>query len=68
MRRLGLVTGALLVSILAGCAPMDRRSIDASVDDRDIENEAISRINARHLDDIHVNATSFNRHLLLGDG
>lgn len=60
-----LLWGLLLASILAGCAPMDRRSVDASVEDRSIENEAISRISARHINDIHVNATSFDRHLLL---
>lgn len=65
MRRPSLVVGILVLSTLTGCAPLDRRSVDASVDDRNIENEAISRINARHLDDIHVNATSFNHHLLL---
>ncbi len=65
MPRLGPVACLALISILAACAPLDRRSIDVSVEDRDIENEAVSRINARHLDDIHVNATSFNRHLLL---
>lgn len=58
-----LVTLALLG--LAGCATLDRRSISTSFDDEHIESQAISQINRQHTGIVHVNVTSFNRHVLL---
>ncbi len=65
MRRLrfaALITG---LAALAACAPTDHRSMDTSRVDVNLEREAISRINSRRIEDIHVNVTIFNRHALL---
>ncbi len=56
--------GPFLLS-LAACTPTDRRSTDTSFEDRNLERQAISRINSRQLADIHVNVTAFNRRMLL---
>src|SRR5512135_1421097 len=58
---------AALFGALQGCAPLpaDNRSGGTSFQDQHIENEAITRINLRHNGSVHVNVTSFNRHVLL---
>jgi osmotically-inducible protein OsmY len=55
----------LMLHALVGCAPLDRRSLSTSFEDEHIESQAISLINTRHTGIVHVNVTSFNRHVLL---
>jgi osmotically-inducible protein OsmY len=78
-RRLGLLLGAALAApLLAGCIEMmavgtgvalatveDRRSTGTQLEDRGIELRAGNRIDDRHGERVHVNVTSFNRHVLL---
>jgi osmotically-inducible protein OsmY len=65
MRYLRLWALIAFLAAAAGCAPVDRRSSETSFEDENIESQAISRINSLHLENIHVNATSFDRHVLL---
>jgi osmotically-inducible protein OsmY len=71
-----LLTGATLA--LTGCAPIliggavtavalteDRRTGGAFVDDENIENRALLKVKSRFGDQVHVNITSYNRHVLL---
>ncbi len=59
----------LLCAALAACAPVPTTSDGAaaqdSFQDRNIEQQAIARINERYKGSIYVNVTSFNRHVLL---
>jgi osmotically-inducible protein OsmY len=55
----------LMIHTLAGCAPLDRRPLSTSFADEHIESQAISQINTRHTGIVHVNVTSFDRHVLL---
>ena len=63
---------------LTACAPIliggavtavalteDRRSSGAFVDDENIENRALLKVKSRFGDQVHVNITSYNRHVLL---
>jgi len=71
-----LLSGLLLG--LSACAPLiiggavtavalaeDRRSGGAFVDDENIENRALLKIKTRFNDQVHVNITSYNRHVLI---
>ncbi len=53
----GVGTGILMAS--------DRRTTGAYIEDEGIENKAISQINAKYKNSTHVNAISFNRHVLI---
>ena len=59
---------AFLIPFLAalpGCVT-PQNSPDVSVfDDENIEQDALARIGSGHMDGVHVNVTSFNRHVLL---
>ena len=63
---------------LTACAPIliggavtavalteDRRSSGAFVDDENIENRALLKVKSRFGNQVHVNITSYNRHVLL---
>jgi osmotically-inducible protein OsmY len=63
---------------LSACAPLiiggaatavavaeDRRTSGAFVDDQNIENRALLKIKTRYGSQVHVNVTSYNRHVLL---
>ncbi len=66
MMRLGAI--ALLLAAFAGCTPIPQTNGNGRSDsfqDRNIEQQAISRINARYNGSVYVNVTSFNRHVLL---
>ncbi len=65
MRSLRATAPVALLVALAGCAPTDHRTTDTSRVDINLEREAISRINSRRIEDVHVNVTMFNRHALL---
>ena len=43
----------------------DRRTSGAYIEDEGIENKALSRINDKYKDGIHINVTSYNRTVLL---
>lgn len=74
-----LLSGATLALLtLTACAPIliggavtavalteDRRTSGAFVDDENIENRALLRVKSRFGDQIHINITSYNRHVLL---
>lgn len=74
-----LLSGATLAMLtLTACAPIliggavtavalteDRRTSGAFVDDENIENRALLRVKSRFGDQIHINITSYNRHVLL---
>ena len=64
--------------MLTACAPIliggavtavalteDRRTGGAFVDDENIENRALLKVKTRFGDQVHVNITSYNRHVLL---
>lgn len=68
----------LVLLTLTACAPIliggavtavalteDRRSSGAFVDDENIENRALLKVKSRFGDQVHVNITSYNRHVLL---
>lgn len=68
----------LALLTLTACAPIliggavtavalteDRRSSGAFVDDENIENRALLKVKSRFGDQVHVNITSYNRHVLL---
>jgi osmotically-inducible protein OsmY len=77
--RLALLLAAVIAAPpLAGCIEMmavgtgvalataeDRRSTGTQLEDRGIELRAGNRIDDRHGERVHVNVTSFNRHVLL---
>lgn len=74
-----LFSGAVLsLLMLTACAPIiiggavtavalteDRRTGGAFVDDENIENRALLRVKSRFGDQVHINITSYNRHVLL---
>ena len=53
----GVGTGALMAS--------DRRTTGAFIEDESIENKALLEINAKFKSGVHVNVTSYNRHVLI---
>jgi osmotically-inducible protein OsmY len=79
MRRLLLSALIVMLAILQGCAPVavgtvvgagavmaaDRRTTGIYVEDQNIELKCMNRINERFRDQVHINATSFNRVVLL---
>ncbi len=78
MRRLLPVLLLAVIPALQGCFPViatgvgagalmagDRRTSGIYIEDQGIELKAVSRIEDKYKSDIHVNATSFNRHVLL---
>ncbi len=71
MRRFSALVFAIpLLAALPGCvAPQNTPARDTGAvsvfDDENIEKDALDRINNGHGGNIHVNATSFNRRLLL---
>lgn len=73
-----LASALLAATLLQGCAPMvmvgagaavvayeDRRTTVAQLDDQTIELRAGNRIDDRFGSRVHVNVTSYNRHVLL---
>lgn len=64
MRRYSL-SMLVLIGALSGCAPMDTLPAGSVFEDESIEKQAASQINSQHIRNAHVNATSFNRRLLL---
>jgi len=66
-------------ALLSGCAPLivggaavtavavaeDRRSAGVFVDDENIENRALLKVKTRFGGQVHVNITSYNRHVLV---
>ena len=76
-----IVAGAaatMAMTLLTGCAPLviggaatavamaeDRRSTGVFVDDENIENRALLKVKSRFGDQVHVNITSYNRHVLI---
>lgn len=79
-RRLSIVllAGLTLAAALSACAPMliggavmgglaaaDRRTLGAQVEDEGIEQRSSNRIREHLGDRVHINATSFNRQVLL---
>ena len=69
---------AMAVTLLSGCAPLviggaatavmmaeDRRSSGVFVDDENIENRALLKVKSRFSNQVHVNITSYNRHVLI---
>ena len=53
----GVGTGAMMAS--------DRRTTGAYIEDESIENKALSQINTKFKSGVHVNITSYNRHVLI---
>ncbi|MEO7762454.1 MAG: BON domain-containing protein [Casimicrobiaceae bacterium] len=80
-RALGLAGGLLATAVLAtfsGCVPLiatgigsaalladDRRTAGIYIEDESIENKALLRVDQKHSNNVHLNATSFNRVVLL---
>ena len=78
MRYLGYLLFAAMLGALQGCFPVvatgvgagammaaDRRTTGAYIEDQEIESKASNRISEQYKDKVHVNVTSFNRHVLL---
>jgi len=78
MRYLNYLLLAAMLGALQGCFPVvaagvgagalmasDRRTSGAYIEDESIEDKALSQINNKYHDTVHVNVTSFNRHVLL---
>jgi osmotically-inducible protein OsmY len=79
MRYLKFLACALLVgSSLQGCVPLivagagsgallgnDRRTTGAYIEDESIENKVSGRVYTDYKNDVHLNVTSYNRHVLL---
>lgn len=72
------VAAVTAVTLLSGCAPLviggaatavmmaeDRRSSGVFVDDENIENRALLKVKTRYNNQVHVNITSYNRHVLI---
>ncbi len=53
----GVGTGALMAS--------DRRTTGTIIEDEAIEDKALNQISIKYKDKVHVNVTSFNRHVLV---
>lgn len=78
MRYLGYLLFAAMLGALQGCFPVvatgvgtgalmaaDRRTTGAYIEDQEIESKAGNRISEQYKKKVHVNVTSFNRHVLL---
>lgn len=78
MRTLNFLLIAALLGALQGCFPVvaagvgagalmaaDRRTPGAYIEDETIEDKSLSQIANKFKDTVHVNVTSFNRHILL---
>ncbi len=78
MRYAGYLLLIALLGALQGCFPVvaagvgtgvlmaaDRRTAGAYIEDEGIENKVISQTNTRYKNTAHINATSFNRHVLI---
>lgn len=79
IKMVSLAFAALTVTILtSACVPLviggavatvamaeDRRSPGSFVDDQSIENSALLRVKSRFGGQVHVNITSYNRHVLV---
>lgn len=80
VRNAALLFSAATLALLnlTACAPIliggavtavalteDRRSSGAFVDDENIENRALLKVKSRFGNQVHVNITSYNRHVLL---
>jgi osmotically-inducible protein OsmY len=79
MRNLFVLLMIFPVLVLQGCAPLviggaaaggvmvaqDRRTVGTMTEDEGIEQKAVGRIGERFKDAVHINATSFNRMVLL---
>ena len=72
------VAAVTAVTLLSGYAPLviggaatavmmaeDRRSSGVFVDDENIENRALLKVKTRYNNQVHVNITSYNRHVLI---
>jgi osmotically-inducible protein OsmY len=58
-----LMMGGALLS--GGLVVTDRRTSGAQLEDEGIEQRASSRLNEAFVDRVHINTTSYNRHVLL---
>lgn len=78
MRHFKYLLFVALLASLQGCFPVvatgvgagammaaDRRTTGAYIEDQEIETKAGNRIDQQYKDKVHVNVTSFNRHVLL---
>lgn len=78
MRYLGYLIFVAVLGSLQGCFPViaagvgtgalmvnDRRTTGTYIDDEGIEDKAVNQISLKYKDAVHVNITSFNRHVLL---
>ena len=81
MRYLNYFNGLILVAVLGslqGCFPViaagvgtgalmaaDRRTTGTYIEDEGIEDKATNLIGTKYKDTVHVNVTSFNRHVLV---
>jgi len=78
MRYLNYLLLAAMLGALQGCFPVvaagvgasalmasDRRTSGTYIEDEGIENKALSQINNKYHDTVHVNVTSLNRHVLI---
>ena len=78
MRYLNYLLLAAMLGALQGCFPVvaagvgagalmaaDRRTTGAYIEDETIEDKALSQISTKYQNTVHVNVTSFNRHVLL---
>lgn len=78
MRYLNYLLLAAMLGALQGCFPVvaagvgagalmasDRRTSGAYIEDEGIEDKALSQIDNKYHDTVHVNVTSFNRHVLI---
>ncbi|MBA2351230.1 MAG: BON domain-containing protein [Burkholderiales bacterium] len=79
MRNLVLLATLALVPVLGGCIPLlvggaattgvlvaaDRRSVGSVTEDQEIELKVAERVRDSYQDRIHINATSYNRIVLL---
>ncbi len=75
---LSAIAVSAVANMLSGCAPLivggavaavavaeDRRSSGAFIDDENIENRALLKVKSRFGGQVHVNITSYNRHVLI---
>jgi len=78
MRYLNYLLFAAVLGSLQGCFPVivagvgtgalmaaDRRTTGTYIEDEGIENKAAGQISVKYTDTVHVNVTSFNRHVLV---
>ena len=76
--RTAVLLASVVVLGLTACAPLiiggavtavamadDRRTSGAFVDDENIENRALLKVKSRFGGQVHINITSYNRHVLL---